>query len=191
MAKENQKLSDRSLDLIKRRSTLNLVVVSIAFAIALTSVYFTRIIVEQLKQRELGIIDLYAKSVEFTVNNQNNPSELAFVIEQIMYPNNSIPVIQTNGIGQVIDTKNIEIDQSLSNEQKDQYLKEILEEMKAEYEPLDELKQFYESCVVSEAYKILKDNSSLVPKNQIYYKRGLFERLPLYRVYQLMAMCNR
>jgi len=137
MAKENQKLSDRSLDLIKRRSTLNLVVVSIAFAIALTSVYFTRIIVEQLKQRELGIIDLYAKSVEFTVNNQNNPSELAFVIEQIMYPNNSIPVIQTNGVGQVIDTKNIEIDQSLSAEQRDQYLKEILEEMKAEYEPLE------------------------------------------------------
>ena len=104
MAKESQTLPNKSLDLIKKRSTLNLVVVSIAFAIALASVYFTRIIVEQLKERELGIIELYAKSLEFTLINQNSPSELAFVVEEYIHMNNSIPVLQTTGIGQVIAT---------------------------------------------------------------------------------------
>lgn len=136
-AKESKNLSDKSLDLIKKRSTINLVVVSIAFAIALASVYFTRIIVEQLKDRELGIIQLYAKSLEFTINNQNSPSELAFVVQDVLYPNNSIPVIQTNGIGQVLGTKNIDIDPSLNEDEVEEYLNNILNEMKLEYEPIE------------------------------------------------------
>ncbi len=137
MAKGSSNRSHKSLDLIKRRSTINLIVVFIAFAIALASVYFTRIIVEQLKERELGIIQLYAKSLEYTVNNQNNPDELAFVIQQVMYPDNSIPVIQTNGIGQVIDTRNIDISPSFTDTEKQDYFKEILEQMKLEYEPIE------------------------------------------------------
>ncbi len=136
-ARESKNLSDKSLDLIKKRSTINLVVVSIAFAIALASVYFTRIIVEQLKDRELGIIQLYAKSLEFTINNQNSPSELAFVVQDVLYPNNSIPVIQTNGIGQVLGTKNIDIDPSLNEDEVEEYLNNTLNEMKLEYEPIE------------------------------------------------------
>ncbi len=135
--KASKNLSDRSLDLIKKRSTINLVVVSIAFAIALASVYFTRIIVEQLKDRELGIIQLYAKSLEFTINNQNSPSELAFVVQDVLYPNNSIPVIQTNGIGQVLGTKNIDIDPSLNADEVEEYLNNVLADMKLEYEPIE------------------------------------------------------
>ena len=105
MAKENKNLSSKSLNLIKRRSTLNLVVVFIAFAIALASVYFTRIIVEQLKERELGIINLYAKSLEFTGHSQHSPDELSFVVQEILAPNNSIPIILTNGIGQIQNTR--------------------------------------------------------------------------------------
>lgn len=137
MAKDSQNLSNKSLDLIKRRSTINLIAVSVAFVIALASVYFTRIIVEQLKERELGIIQLYAKSLEFTVNNQNSPDELAFVVQEIMYPNNSIPVIQTNGVGQVQNTRNITIDPSFSDEEKEEFLKNMLEEMKLEYDPIE------------------------------------------------------
>jgi len=175
MAKESHKLSSKSLDLIKKRSTLNLVVVSIAFAIALASVYFTRIIVEQLKERELGIIQLYAKSQEFTVNNENSPDELAFVVQEIMYPNNSIPVIHTNGIGQVIDTKNIDIDPSLDDEQKEEYLKEILEEMKQEYEPFE--------------IPFRDVNGEVYDYHYIYYKNSvLLNRLEYYPHVQLSVI---
>ncbi|MCK5705387.1 MAG: HAMP domain-containing histidine kinase [Cyclobacteriaceae bacterium] len=175
MAKESKNLPNKSLDLIKRRSTINLVVVSIAFVIALASVYFTRIIVEQLKVRELGIIQLYAKSLEFTVNNQNSPDELAFVVQEIMYPNNSIPVIQTNGIGQVQGTRNIEIDPSLDVDEKEEYLKEVLEEMKLEYEPIE--------------IPFRDDQGEVFDYQYIYYKNSvLLNRLEYYPHVQLSVI---
>ena len=137
MAKDGQISTHGRLDLLKRRSTINLVVVAIAFAIALASVYFTRIIVEQLKERELNIITLYAKSLEFTITNQNSPTELAFAVENIINPNNSIPVIQTNGFGQVQATRNIEIDPDMDPDEVNEFLNEILEEMKLEYDPIE------------------------------------------------------
>jgi len=175
MAKEGQIGSTKSLDLLKRRSTINLVVVFIAFVIALASVYFTRIIVEQLKERELSIITLYAKSLEFTISNQNNPSELAFAVENILYPNNSIPVIQTNGNGQVQATRNIEIDDALSDEERDDYLKEILEEMKLEYDPIEIL--------------FRDENGEVYDYQYIYYKNSvLLNRLEYYPLVQLSVI---
>ena len=175
MVKKNQKRSHKSLDLIKKKSTINLVAVSVAFFIALASVYFTRIIVEQLKNRELGIIQLYAKSLEFTINNQNSPDELAFIVQEIMYPNNSIPVIQTNGIGQVLGTKNIELDPSQSDEENREYLKEILAEMKLEYEPIE--------------IPFRDDNGEVYDRQYIYYKNSvLLNRLEYYPHIQLSVI---
>lgn len=175
MAKEAKNLSTKSLDLIKRRSTINLIVVTFAFMIAIASVYFTRIIVEQLKERELGIIELYAKSLEFTIRNQNNPSELAFAVENILYPNNSIPVIQTNGVGQVQATRNIEIDDALSDEERDDYLKELLEEMKLEYDPIEIPNR--------------DENGEVYDYQYIYYKNSvLLNRLEYYPLVQLSVI---
>jgi hypothetical protein len=175
MPKESQYLSGKSLDLIKRKSAINLVVVTIAFAIALSSVYFTRIIVEQLKERELGIIQLYAKSLEFTVNNENSPSELAFVVQDVLYPNNSIPVIQTNGVGQVIGTRNVEIDPALSDSEKEEFLKQTLEEMKTEYDPIE--------------IPFRDDKGEVFDYQYIYYKNSLLlNRLEYYPHVQLSVI---
>lgn len=175
MPKVSNKLYHRSLDLIKRRTTINMVIISFGFAIALASVYFTRIIVEQLKERELGIIKLYAKSLEFTINNQNNPDELAFVVQEILYPNNSIPVIQTNGIGQIISTRNINIDPSMSEEEKDAFLKEMLEEMKQEYEPIE--------------IPFRDEKGEVYDYQYIYYKNStLLNRLEYYPLVQLSVI---
>lgn len=175
MAKENQNLSNRSLDLIKRRSTINLIVVSIAFAIALASVFFTRIIVEQLKERELHFIQLYAKSVEYTYTNQNNPGELAFIVKEVMNPDNSIPVIQTNGIGQVLDTRNIDISPSLTDDERQEYLKDILEQMKLEYEPIE--------------IPFRDDKGEVFDYQYIYYQNSvLLDRLEYYPHVQLSVI---
>jgi hypothetical protein len=143
------------------------VVVALAFVIALASVYFTRIIVEQLKERELGIIQLYAKSLEFTINDQNSQDELAFVVQQVMYPNNSIPIILTNGIGQIQDTKNVDIDMDLSDEEKEEYLKGLLDEMKLEYDPIEILLRD-ESGEVYDYQYIYYTNSSLLNRLEYY-----------------------
>ena len=175
MVKENKNLSSKGLNLIKRRSTLNLAVVFIAFAIALASVYFTRIIVEQLKERELGIISLYAKSLEFTGQNQNSPDELAFVVQDILAPNNSIPIILTNGIGQIQNTKNVGIDISLSPEEREEFLKEVLEEMKLEYDPIE--------------IPFRDENGEVYDYQYIYYKNSiLLNRLEYYPLVQLSVI---
>jgi hypothetical protein len=137
MPKDRKKFYDKSLSLFKRRSTINLIIVAIAFAIALASVYYTRIIVEQLKDRELGIIELYAKSLEETINNSNSHDELSFLVREILYPNNSIPIILTNGIDQIQSTKNVDVDPLLNDEQRELYLKSELEKMKLEYPPIE------------------------------------------------------
>ena len=175
MAKEKKIQHSRRLDLLKRRSTINLVVVSIGFVIALASVYFTRIIVEQLKQRELNIIQLYAKSLEFTVSNENSPSELAFTVQNIIYPNNSIPVIQTNGVGQVQATRNIDIDPDLTDDEVEAYLMEMLEEMKLEYEPIE--------------IPFRDDDGEVYDYQYIYYKNSLLlNRLEYYPLVQLSVI---
>ena len=175
MARRNKKLSSRSLDLIKRKSTINLVVVSIAFVIALASVYFTRIIVEQLKDRELGIIELYAKSFEATANNSNNPDELSFLVEEVLAPNNSIPIILTNGVNQIQDTKNIVIDPDFTEEERKEFLKDVLEEMKLEYDPIEIL--------------FRDDNGDVYDSQYIYYKNSvLLNRLEYYPHVQLSVI---
>lgn len=175
MAKDKQIATHKHLDLLKRRSTINLIVVSIAFTIALASVYFTRIIVEQLKERELSIITLYAKSLEFTITNQNNPTELAFAVENIINPNNSIPVIQTNGVGQVQATRNVDIDPDMNPEQVNEFLKDILEEMKLEYDPIE--------------IPFRDENGEVYDYQYIYYKNSvLLNRLEFYPLVQLSVI---
>jgi len=141
--------------------------VSIAFAIALSSVFFTRIIVEQLKERELGIIQLYAKSLEFTINNQNSPDELAFAVQQIMYPNISIPVIQTDGVGRIIETKNLEIDPDMTEDEQEIMLRKKFQEMKREYPPI-EIPFRDEKGEVYDYQYVYYTNSSLLNTLQYY-----------------------
>ncbi len=167
MSRDKNKIYDKSLTLIKRKSTINIVIVALAFAIALASVYFTRVIVEQLKERELGIIQLYAKSLEFNVNNQNSPDELAFVVREVLAPNNSIPIILTNGLGQIQSTKNVMVDPSLSEDEREEYLKNLLEEMKQEYDPI-EIPFRDEAGEVYDYQYIYYTNSSLLNRLQYY-----------------------
>jgi hypothetical protein len=167
MFRKDPQLFRKSIDLIKKRSTINLIIVSVAFGIALASVFFTRIIVDQLKDRELGIIQLYAKSLEFNINNQNSPDELAFVVQQIMYPNNSIPLIHTDGAGHIRDTKNVEIDPNLTAEERELLLKQKLEEMKKEYPPI-EIPFRDDKGEVYDYQYIYYTNSSLLIKLQYY-----------------------
>ncbi len=137
MSAQKKNILKKSLSIIRKSSTINLAIIGLAFAIALTSVYYTRIIVEQLKIRELGIIQLYAKSLEATANDRNSPDELSFLVREILYPNNSIPIVLTNGLGQIQSTKNVEIKPGLSEEDTEIYLKSVLEKMKLEYDPIE------------------------------------------------------
>ncbi len=167
----------KNLDLYKRRSAVNIIILAIAFTIALASVYFTRIIVEELKEREQRFIELYAHTLEFTANDGSSASEFSFIVQQIMTPNHSIPIILTDGANHFLDSKNIpELqDPNLSEKEKQQIVSTELEEMKKEHEP------------IQITYR--DENGEIYDWQYVYYRNSLLlDRLEYYPVVQLSVI---
>ena len=80
-----------------------LVLVISFFAISL--VYFSNIIIQEIKERELQTIDRYAKFIQIIANNDIESAN--YFIDDILIKNHSIPVIVTNSDGKIIEFKNI------------------------------------------------------------------------------------
>jgi signal transduction histidine kinase len=127
-------INNRS-DLYSIKSKYNWIIIISAILIGIASIYYTNILVSQLKDREERLITLYAKTLEYTANQQDNQN-LGFIFEEIIVPNNSIPVILTDGNGRPIEHRNMKIDASLSREELEKFLEEELEIMKDEHDPI-------------------------------------------------------
>jgi two-component system, sporulation sensor kinase E len=111
----------------------------VAVLIGGLSLWYTNQLVKVLSEREIHQIELYAKSLEFISNPQNDDSQgIAFLMEELVSEkkNISIPVIIADESGQVISDINLDIDPDLSTEQKNKLLREELSEMKEQYEPI-------------------------------------------------------
>ena len=85
----------------KQFRTLLVLVISF-FAISL--VYFSNIIIQEIKERELQTIDRYAKFIQIIANNDIESAN--YFIDDILIKNHSIPVIVTNSDGKIIEFKN-------------------------------------------------------------------------------------
>lgn len=129
------KPAQKSIDLHRRRSTVNLVIVLSAFGIALASVYYTRILVNELQDREERLIKLYVQTLQLT-STENNTDDLAFMVREILLPNNSIPVILTDRNSNPINSRNVIFDPDLPEKEEAQILLAELEEMKLEHDPI-------------------------------------------------------
>jgi len=148
----------RSIDLHRRRTTLNLVIILSAFGIALASVYYTRLLVIELKDREKRLIELYAKTLQFTVN-ESNTTDLAFIVQEILVPNNSIPVIWTDRNSKPMNSRNVIFDPDLPEQEKRKILLEELEEMKLEHDPIP--------------IPLRTENGEVYDIQYVYYKNSL------------------
>ncbi|MDH5598828.1 MAG: HAMP domain-containing histidine kinase, partial [Cyclobacteriaceae bacterium] len=96
----------------------------------------TDILVEQLKDREKEQIELFAKTLEYTIN-EDLGSNIHFITEEVLFQNKSIPTILTDENGTILQYRNIEID-SIKNSirQISAKLNSILEEMATTYNPI-------------------------------------------------------
>src|SRR5210317_1750737 len=103
-------------DLYTNKSKYKWLIIITAILIGISSIYYTDILVSQLKEREERQITLYAKTLEYTANQQDNQN-LGFIFEEIIVPNYSIPVILTDDSGQPIEHKNLEFNENLSAEE--------------------------------------------------------------------------
>ena len=98
----------------------------------LSLIYYGRQIISDIKDRETATIKRFAKFLEYVGNNESN--ELNYFADDILFENNSIPVIVTDQNYKIISFKNIDI----SNEDIKSEIKnsEIIEKMRSEYDPI-------------------------------------------------------
>ena len=109
-------------------------ILAISAVISAGSLYYTNYLVSKLKDREIKIIEIYARTLEYTIN-EDLGDKMLFFTEEIIIPNNEIPLILVNSNDEIQEYRNIDIDSSWTQARKDQMLTKELAIMKNAYKP--------------------------------------------------------
>src|SRR5689334_15246931 len=125
-----------SLEFYQDNSKFKWIVLTVSVLISVGSIYYTNILVDQLKKRERQQVQLYAKAIEYTANDEDTYGDVNFIAQEILFQNNSIPIIQAGTDGVVIDSKNLDINEEWSAERTNTYLETEMKLMKETYEPI-------------------------------------------------------
>lgn len=132
----NKKVAIPSSDFYQNNSNLKWVVLAASVVISIGSIYYTNVLVDQLKERERQQVQLYAKAIEYTANGDDSSGDVNFIAQEILFQNNSIPIIQVGDKGKVLSSRNVDLDQSWSEKRKETFLKAELKLMSETYEPI-------------------------------------------------------
>jgi signal transduction histidine kinase len=114
---------------------LKWVVLGVSFLISVASIYYTNVLVDQLKDRERQQVRLFAKAIEYTLN-EDASNSILFVSEEIINKNNSIPTILVDENDKVIYVRNVFVDSTRSKKVVDRQLARELLEMAQTYDPI-------------------------------------------------------
>ena len=102
---------------------IKLFLIVIGVGIAIGTLYYTQTLVTKLQEREKQIVELYAKSISFAANAENFSNDFTFIFTNIIQ-RIDFPLILTNesntgNKNNYIDSyKNLDIDSTLSEQQK-------------------------------------------------------------------------
>lgn len=140
--------------------------------ISAVSLYYTDYLVTKLKNREIKIIEIYAHTLDYIIN-EDLGSKMLFFTQEVIIPNNEIPLILVNSTDVIQEYRNIDIDSSWTQARKDQVLAEELEMMIDAYEPI---------LIVDRD----EDNGEALDHWFIYYRNSeLLTQLTYYPIVQL------
>jgi signal transduction histidine kinase len=160
-------------DIYTNKSKIKWVVLAVSILISVSSIYYTNILVQQLQDREKRQIELFAKALEYTVNETQN-NNLYFITEEILFQNNSIPTILVNEFDSITDFRNIKL--KASEKRNNKILRDELDEMRDTYEPIEI--QFRD-----------KETNEIYDTQYVYYKDSfLLTQLTYYPYIQLSAI---
>ena len=121
-------------NIYQKKNTVKVVVLLVSVAIAALSIVYTDVLVGKLKEREKSFVKLYAEAIERTANEDE---EITFLFNEIVAPNQSIPTILTNSFGDYVAYRNIDIEESDSEEKKARILEKELAKMRELYSPIE------------------------------------------------------
>ena len=133
----NRKSSAPTIDFYQNNSKIKWIVLVISVVISISSVFYTDALVDQLKEREKQQVVLFAKAIEYTANaNENAAGDVNFVAQEILFQNNSIPIIQADEKKKILDYRNIQVEDKWTPERKEKFLQLEMEDMGETYEPI-------------------------------------------------------
>lgn len=162
------------MDFYEDNANLKWIVLAVSVIISLGTIYYTNILVAQLKEREHNQVNLFARALEYTSNDTDN--NILFITEEIIFKNNSIPTILVNENNEIINSNNVDVEDNWSPARKQEALQHELREMKKTYPPIPIL---------------LKDpnTSEVFGKQYVYYKNSfLLTQLTAYPYIQLSVI---
>jgi len=161
------------MDFYQDNTNLKWIILVVSVFISIGSVYFTDVLVGRLKEREKNQVKLFARALEYTINDTEN--NILFITEEIINKNNSIPTILTSK-GAIVTYNNIDVDPAWSQDKKEEYLRSELEDMKKTFQPIEIL---------------LKDpkTQEVFGKQYVYYKNSfLLKQLIWYPYIQIFVL---
>jgi len=159
-----KKSSIPTSDFYQHNTNLKWIVLAISILISIGSIYYTNVLVEQLKQRERQQVELFARALEYTLNDESTDNIL-FITDEIIFKNNSIPTIWITREGQY-QYRNIDIEKSWSEARKKRALEKEIADMKTLYEPI---KMTYRENGVVEDYGYVYYKNSFLLTQLIAY----------------------
>ncbi len=163
-----------SMEFYQDNTNLKWIILAVSVIISAASIYFTDILVGKLKDRERDQVKLFARALEYTINETDN--DILFITEEIINKNNSIPTINTNSSDSIFYYNNIDIDSAWSDRRKYSHLHRELADMKKAYPPIEIL---------------LKDpkTQEVFGNQYVYYKNSfLLTQLTAYPYIQLFVL---
>lgn len=125
-----------TLDFYQNNTNLKWVVLGISVLISIGSIYYTNVLVDQLKERERQQVQLYAKAIEFFANDEGTSGDVNFIAQEILFQNNSIPIIQIDEKRKILSIRNIEVKEKWTEKRKETFLENEISMMGKTYDPI-------------------------------------------------------
>ncbi len=163
-----------TIDFYRNNSNIKWIVLAVSAVISAASIFYTEILVRQLKQREKEQVILYARAIEYTINEDIN-TNINFVTQEIISKNNSIPTILIDNAESILYARNVSIDSTRGATFIARQFKRELNTMRSTYEPIQVT--YINSEGVTEKY------------GEIYYKNSfLLTQINAYPYIQLLVI---
>lgn len=104
----------------------------------IVTLIYTQVLVTDILERERDVANLYAKSIEFIANDENQSGEYNFIFNTVINSNSiNFPIVVTDAkTGSPTFLKNLEIDSTLSRSENQKKLEKIIAQMDEVNKPI-------------------------------------------------------
>ena len=165
-----------NIDLYKSRSVMKWIILVVAIVIGSGSIIYTKRLVDSLKIKERRALDLWTKAIEYV--GKADGSELNFISQEIITPENSLPIIIVDSsTNELRGNRNLGLDSiNIPKKASDEPIRSIIAKMAGENDPL---RMVFGDPTTGEVYEI----------QYVYYRNSyLLRQLSAYPYVQLTVI---